>query len=157
MAHSVAQAMQSKIAATVEADTNGGCWLWAGFLDKDGYGRLWDGQTTVQAHRAAYSAFNGPTGDALVLHRCDVAACCNPEHLFLGTHADNMADMVRKGRKGRKRSLKGEASPASKLTDADVQMIRSSSESSYRLAESLPVTPSMIRRIRREGAWNHVK
>lgn len=149
-------AVRSRLLAKVEADPNGGCWLWAGLTGADGYGSIGIGQKTLQAHRVSYEAFCGPVGSAWVLHRCDVRPCINPDHLFLGTHADNMADMVRKGRKRGQGGAKGEASPSARLTEADVRAIRASTESSRQLAARLPVTDSLVRRIRRGEAWSHL-
>lgn len=102
----------------------GGCWLWTGWLGRGGYGSFgFYGETRREkAHRAAYKLLVSdiPAGQS-VLHRCDNPACVNPAHLFLGTHADNMADMRKKGRG---RSLPGEKSPVAKLTWADVAAIR---------------------------------
>ena len=75
-------------------EPNTGCWLWLGFISPDGYG-------TRLAHRRAWELARGPIPDGmLVCHRCDVRHCVNPDHLFLGTHLDNMRDMIRKGRGG---------------------------------------------------------
>lgn len=81
----------------------GGCWLYTGFRKWDGYGwlaRYFNGKVRyLTAHRYSWILANGPVPDGLhVLHKCDVPACCNPAHLFLGTHQDNMKDRKAKGR-----------------------------------------------------------
>jgi hypothetical protein len=77
-----------------------GCWLWQGDRStRDGYGRMSANGRLQLVHRLSYTTFVGSVPAGLsVLHRCDVPACCNPEHLFAGTHADNMRDMLAKGR-----------------------------------------------------------
>lgn len=97
-----------------------GCWTWPGWRDQDGYGRLnFDGRR-YYAHRLAWALAVGTVPHGMfVLHRCDNPPCCNPGHLFLGTHRDNMADQVAK-----KRSLFGERNPRAKLTAAQVDEIR---------------------------------
>lgn len=81
-----------------------GCWLWKGALNTAGYGTFGWQKKTYMSHRVAWEYYKGeiPKG-LLVLHECDVRACFNPEHLFLGTHQDNIDDMYKKGRqpKGR--------------------------------------------------------
>ncbi len=76
-----------------------GCWIWFGGWDKDGYGKAKVNKKHIRAHRWAWLLFRGEIpADVYVLHRCDVPSCVNPDHLFLGTHTDNMQDRERKGR-----------------------------------------------------------
>jgi len=80
-----------------------GCMEWTGRIDRKGYGRVTVNSEHLAAHRFAWELANGPIPDGLHMRHfvCDNPPCCNPEHLLPGTHADNMADMVAKGR-GRK-------------------------------------------------------
>lgn len=76
-----------------------GCWLWMRALKGCGYGHKWHEGKYKSAHRIAWELNRGQIPEGLfVLHRCDVMRCVNPEHLFLGTHQDNMEDQRRKGR-----------------------------------------------------------
>lgn len=93
--------------------TNSGCWEWQGNIGTHGYGRL----GPILIHRAAYELYVGPIPKLdLVLHRCDNRKCCNPEHLFIGSHLANTLDGLEKGRIKRFQPRK--------LTDEQVEQIR---------------------------------
>jgi hypothetical protein len=126
-------------------DKSGGpsaCWPFIGSSLR-GYGQINNGSgKAVLAHRVAYELANGPFDSSLrVCHRCDNPPCCNPAHLFLGTDATNASDKVAKGRAGRK------------LTWADAELIRVSSESTYALGRKLGVTRTMVGLIRAGKNW----
>lgn len=79
--------------------TRTGCWEWQGATQPGGYGKVNVGGRAKRPHRMAYEAFYGPIPNGLfVCHRCDNPLCYRPDHLFLGTHVDNMEDMWAKGR-----------------------------------------------------------
>lgn len=80
-------------------EPNSGCWLWTGSLNRFGYGKFYARGASWLAHRFSYELRIGPVPEQLhVCHKCDVTQCVNPDHLFLGTHADNMRDKSLKGR-----------------------------------------------------------
>lgn len=137
-----------------KVDKSGECWLWTGSKYRQGYGQVCVGPKFRKAHRVAYELTRGPIPTGLcVCHKCDVKLCVNPEHLFLGTYADNNADKALKGRAYRST---GELQPAAKLTDADVIAILNDPRPSTHLAPIYGVDHSLIGRIRRGKAWKHI-
>jgi len=75
-----------------------GCWEYTGALGSAGYGQVRANKKLLYAHHISYEKNKGSHENMCVLHRCDNPSCFNPEHLFLGTHQDNMMDMTVKGR-----------------------------------------------------------
>jgi hypothetical protein len=149
----------------------GGCWIWNSYRKApptavNGYGNLKVQGTWWLAHRFSWTVANGPIPDGMmVLHKCDVPGCVNPAHLFLGTHADNMADKARKGRVRtgpaiqpmryvRERAAHFNA----KLSVTDVERIMSlrGVRSQPELAREYGVAPSTICRIMSGRRWNHI-
>ena len=131
-------------------ETNG-CWVWLASTNSDGYGLFWIGTRIEHSHRMAWVFTNGPIPTRMcVLHRCDNPSCCNPEHLFLGTHADNMRDMANKGR-GVGASQPGPCNPMAKLTWGKVRMMRAMQASdryqTQELADIFKVDSGHIRNI----------
>lgn len=132
------------------------CWYWRGSHTNLGYG-VFKALGQVRAHRVAWVLMNGPIPKGMhVLHKCDVRCCVNPEHLFLGTHEDNMRDMVKKGR-GKSPGLCGEQNPVSKLTSSQVQMIRdeysAGGVTQHQLAQKYGVTQMTINRAVNFKTW----
>lgn len=84
----------------IKVEKTEGCWLWTGATIRDGYGTITIDGRSVKAHRIAWELTYGPIPEGmLVCHRCDNPSCVRPDHLFLGTHADNVHDCIQKGRR----------------------------------------------------------
>ena len=138
-------------------DQSGGpdaCWPWTYGHDPAGYGQGPFGWTR-KAHREAYRLANGDFDTSLdVCHHCDNPPCCNPRHLFAGTHRENLQDAGRKGRLGK---ANGEGHGNSKLTWDQVHEIRSSAESQGVLARRYGVTQPLISYIVNGKQWPESK
>lgn len=126
-------------------DPETGCWNWQGRKTR-GYGRLgFGGEKNLLASRFAYEAFVAvPPKHLNVCHRCDNPSCVNPDHLFVGTQADNVADMFAKRRDGKS---------GAKLSADEIAAIRSSSEQQSALARRYGVVPTTISNIRKGVSW----
>lgn len=172
-------------AQTIEAYsmpvTDCGCWIWMGAQSTRGYGSIKFKGSSEKAHRLSYRAFVGPIPDGMhVLHKCDTPSCVNPDHLFCGTHTDNMRDKERKGRgnqpRGERSGLsayhrrvkagqvpppavpdrRGEKNNNAKLTEFDVLHIRNSNERSGTLAKRYGVDRHTIKNIKARKLWSYL-
>lgn len=139
-----------------KAQIGPGCWDYMGSgAGTGGYMRISVKGKNTLAHRYAYSVTKGPIPEGkIVCHRCDNKACVNPDHLFLGTHQDNMDDKVAKGRQP-----KGENAKQSKLNEIQVLEImgrRKRGESGPSIAADFPVNVDQIYKITRGQNWRHL-
>lgn len=163
-----------------KVDMSGSCWVWIASCAKNGYGAFKMPGKVAYAHRISYELAYGTIPDGLlVCHTCDNKRCVRPEHLFLGTNADNMRDMAQKGRhyshtkpdrlptgdrNGARtkpeRHARGERGGKAKLTNTDVQAIRSEYDSGgishAALARRFGVCETSIRNIINRKTWTHI-
>ena len=131
------------------------CWNWIGMVDGCGYGMMKIKQRGYRTHRIAYELTYGDIPEGLcILHSCDNPACCNPKHLRIGTHKDNMKDMLDKGRRFK---TEKENNPNHKLIQCQVDEIRilySLGNTSYKkLGKKFHVTDVQIGNIVRKDMW----
>lgn len=150
--------LSEKIEMYSVKDSLTGCWLWDRSKNNKGYGRIGVGNgKAMYAHRASYFAFNGQIDDGLeVCHKCDTPACVNPEHLFLGTHLDNMRDAAQKGR-SRGNPQRGHQHQNSIFSPEAVSYIRASKESARKLAIEFGCCRETINRARRGDTYTEVE
>lgn len=136
-----------------------GCIEFTGAQNPKGYGQFFYRGRMDKAHRIAYHlCISTIPNDLWVLHKCDNPPCVNPEHLFIGTAADNNDDMYQKGRHGFKAHI-GIKHGRAKLTEDDVKNIRllyEQGKSQQRIAEIYNMGQSQIGRIIRKEEWSHV-
>lgn len=147
-----------------KVDKNGpnGCWVWMASRKERGYGQYLVGTKMHRAHRLAWTLCGRelPERPLGLAHRCDNRVCVNPEHLFVATHAENMADMARKMRGGQT----GEKNSHAKLTEDQVRTIRAEykkttpySGNGADLARRFNISRTVIYGIASGRLWRYVK
>ena len=132
-----------------------GCWLVTSHRPRGGgYIPICRDGVIRYLHRVMYEQAAGliPSG-MNVLHKCDLPECINPSHLFLGTQADNVRDMTRKGRHG---DVTGEKNPSAKLTAEQVREIRRDNRTLMPIAEKYNVTMATISDVKRRETWSTI-
>lgn len=148
----------ARLLAKVEPDTNGGCWLWSGTVDADGYGRIMVNSVPRLVHRVSFAEHYGDDPAGLcVCHRCDVRACVNPDHLFLGSRGDNNRDRAGKNRSS---PAFGSGHYRAKLNEAAVgEILRrlATGEQQRLIAKEFGVDQSVISEINTGRKWRHVE
>ena len=152
----------------VESDK--GCWVWQGGVTTGGYGSAHVGRKTYRAHRISWVVFRGDIPIGLwVLHTCDNPPCINPEHLYLGTRADNDQDAKDRNRlaTGDRHGMRlhpesvprGERQGSSRLTADIVRQMRilAGSMTQCALAQQFGITQVHVGRIINRQEWAHVE
>ena len=140
----------------VMPEPNSGCWFWMGKLNGDEYGQIVEQNRVISAHRRSWEFHKGKIPEGMkVLHRCDVACCVNPDHLFLGTQLDNVRDMMRKGRH-RTGDVSGENNGMALLTTEEVRAIRQTVGRTLQVAANFGVSYKTVWQIRTGRRWGNV-
>lgn len=154
--------IRERLRSKIAIDDSTGCWNWTGSMLPSGYGQVSHNGSPRRAHRVSYEVHRGPIPDSAgyhgtcVLHRCDNRACINPEHLFLGSPADNAADMMSKGRQPRVK-CHGAANGQARLTEAEVLAIRDAVGLSQRaIAKKFGVAQGQVSLIRLRKSWKDI-
>jgi len=176
--HDLTQCDADRFWSSVITGTPEQCWYWKRCLTPNGYGRFTFAQKWFMATRVAFRfTYGADPYPCYVLHRCDNPLCCNPDHLFLGTHADNMSDGAKKNRfasgdkngqrthpetnwvRSHPETTRGENNGRSKLTADDVRLIRtlwSNGTTSTDLARMFGITDSCAWNAATRRSWKHL-
>lgn len=146
----LAERLWSRIAITADPER---CWLWEG-ANADGYGVMRFKKQKYRATRAVWLVVHGELPKLHMLHKCDNPPCCNPNHLYEGTDADNSKEMVERNRQAKGMSVAG-----AKLTDAKVREIKrrlANKETQTSIALDFQVSVGTVCLINKGDTWKHI-
>lgn len=159
----ISERARERFLSGVAAGAADECWQWQRSRTGSGYGQIMIDGAMQYAHRVAFELHRGPIPDgAMVCHRCDVRTCCNPAHLFIGDHTDNMRDMAAKGRQWLQRApqrARGSGNSSAKLTESDVTFIRDqcrNGRTQQSMARRFGVSATAIYQIVTRKHWRHI-
>lgn len=142
---------KARFLAYVSPEPNTGCWLWLGCYTTHGYGKMSVAGIEQAAHRISYALFKAQPGPLHIRHKCDTPACVNPDHLELGTPADNTQDSIKRGRKP-----VGTESKNTHLSNVDVLDIIKSRNSYSALAAQYNLALMTVHKIKTGKTWRHL-
>ncbi len=137
------------------------CWNWTG-ATRNGYGHITVGSRTdgtrrpMRAHRAAYETWNGPIGNACVLHNCDNKACINPKHLYLGDHKQNAKDALERGQMAPAHGENNGNSKISEITARQIKFLLARECRHQSIADGLGVSIHIVKDISKGKTWTHI-
>ena len=159
MAFNVTEGLNAKFDSRYEIISETGCWIWTGALTHHRthrYGNLPNGKcNNIKAHRYSAARFLGVdlSSSDFVCHKCDVTECVNPNHLYVGSAADNCRD---RDRRGKHVSFKGEEHPMRKLSESAALEIFNSKGSHRLIASAFGVSKSTVTAIKNGRLWAHL-
>ena len=150
---STRESLISRFEQKLERIPESGCWIWMAGVDKDWYGKFRiskdSRESHIRANRASYLIYKGDIPDGMcVCHTCDVTACVNPDHLFLGTHKDNAVDREIKGR-----GASGSKNGNSVLTKSEAIAIFNDTRPSRKIAEFYGIGKTTVLNIKNKRTW----
>lgn len=157
--------LRERLYRSIEVRGSDECWPWIMKSLCQGYGFISRGRRSegkVLAHRAMWEVINGPIPDGeghhgtVVLHTCDNRLCCNPAHLRLGTQAENVRDMARKGRRVNT-AHPGSRHGNSKLDEQGVHLIRAGKLSDADAVQRYGIAKATLKNIKSGRSWRHVQ
>jgi len=142
-----------------KVNTKTGCWEWTAAISTQGYGRLGVDGKARAAHRVSWEIHHGEIPEwegyhgACVCHKCDNRLCVNPEHLFLGSHQENISDRNQKGRDGQ---FEGDLNPRAKLTEVQAMVIKYSNIPARKLMNKYGISKAQVSAIRTGRSWSYL-